>query len=369
MKTGLKIYACTGLNTNRGVGETPAELTYWQDNTTTAENTKAVNSLLADINHIFAQLQYKEDITESEIIEGFNLVDLYIVCLRFAQELKNASELERAGRIVGQMLLDGEFDCYSTSNKERDEHLDLLIETAEALFLAGENPQVDTVFTQWFYTNVSSQNIYGFTKAERQRSRRFLQTLKDKKRISGTEDEEEKTPSDYLYDAGGYYLYLYTDEATAKKAGYMIWRKWKKEKETYEYTHRCYDRLFANPESVDKIIYDGVSRYYKHTPEFVMSKLTNGKGKNSIGDFGISAILSIIAAVAAVLTAILKVVLAYCAEVQEAKYTVPVEPASGTPEEYDWGNSIEDTEEEAKKKKYLKWGIIGAIALFIFKSK
>ena len=59
MRDGLKIYACTGF----GVGTAPEQFNYWLDNTETITNTKAVNSLLAEINFLSAKLCYSQDLT------------------------------------------------------------------------------------------------------------------------------------------------------------------------------------------------------------------------------------------------------------------------------------------------------------------
>lgn len=345
MSKGLKIYACSGL----GVGTTQREFGYWRDNTRTVTNTRAVNNLLAEINAISATLQYGEDLTKQELLHMLNLIDMYVVCLQAARDYAN-NELSRFGNIIAKYVEDGAFVYPSTDDTERDNHLDTLYMEIETAFQNGNNYTIKSAFTEWFSENVVDQNYQGFTPAEQQKAETILKTLSNGS-VSGTDSDA----SELLFNCGGYYLYLFMDEDKAKKLPYVIYKKWKKEKEVYNYVHHEYDKLMSK-DAVDKIIYTGICKQYNHTPDYVISQLTQGKG---VGDFGlIEAIAALITAIVAALSLLCQFIVA----IVQAKYAEPASPSSGTPEDTDWGESeIKDK----NLKKTIKFGIIGLAAIWL----
>lgn len=350
MSKGLKIYACSGLG-SLGIGTAQRDFKYWRDNTSTVRNTRAVNGLLAEINAIAATLQYGEDLSKEEMLHMLNMIDLYVVCLQAAKTYKE-NELQRFGCIIAKYVEEGAFDYSSTDDTERDEHLDTLFLEIETLFLNGENYTIRSGFTEWFTKDVVNENYPGLTEAEQAKTEEILKSLGDGS-VSGT----KKDPSDMLYDCGGYYLYLFMDEEMAKKLPYVIYKKWKKEREVLTYVHGEYDNLMP-PEAVDRIVYTGICEQYKHTPEYVLGKLTGAKG---VGE-PISAIITAIATLITVLITALSVVMSFVLECLRIKYAEPENPDSGTPEDTDWG---EDALKNSKNKKLLKYGAIGLAAIWI----
>lgn len=349
MSKGLKIYACSGLG-SLGIGTAQRDFKYWRDNTSTIRNTRAVNNLLAEINAIAATLQYGEDLSREELLHMLNLIDLYVVCLQAAKTYKN-NELQRFGSIIAKYVEDGAFDYGSTDDKERDDHLDTLYLEIETLFLNGENYSIRSAFSDWFAKEVVEENYQGLTEAEQQQAENALKAVSN-----GAVSGEDADPSDYLHDCGGYYLYQFMSEAKAKKLPYVIYRKWKKQKEVLKYVHGEYDKLMG-AEAVDKIIYTGVCEQYKHTPEYVLADLTSTKG------VGITAeMLMAIAALISVIVAALVKVLSFVAQVVQAKYAEPSNPNSGVPEDTDWG---EKDLPGNKKNKLLKFGAIGLGVMWI----
>lgn len=350
MSNGLKIYACSGLG-SLGIGTAQRDFKYWRDNTSTIRNTRAVNGLLAEINSIAATLQYGEDLSKKELLHLLNLIDLYVVCLQAAKTYKD-NELQRFGNIIGKYVEDGAFDYASTDDAKRDEHLDTLFLEIETLFLNGENYTIHNAFIDWFTKDIVNENYKGLTEMEQTHAEEVLQSLGDGS-ISGTNGD----PSDYLHNCGGYYLYQFMDESKAKKLPYVIYKKWKKEQEVLKYVHSEYDKLMA-PEAVDKIIYTGVCEQYKHTPEYVLEKLTKGEG---VGE-AVAAIITAIATLISVILSALGMVLSFVAQVVQAKYAEPTDPNSGVPEDTDWG---EDELQKTEDKKILKFGAFGLAALWL----
>lgn len=351
MRDGLKIYACTGF----GVGTAPEQFNYWLDNTETITNTKAVNSLLAEINFLSAKLCYSQDLTNKDVTTILNLLDFYTVCLRGAEEF-DGLELARFGRIVGEMSAAGKFDSTSTDNDERDTNLDNLIAEAFTRLYDGEDPQIDNETTRWFNEQVVANDEVGLTDSQIERIREAIASKKGA--IAGTTTDDAAS---YLSDCGGYYLYMYMTEAQAKKIGDTVVKRRAKEIETYNYMHKAYDMMFATPEEIDKIIYAGVCKQYGHTPEWVVGQLCDGKKVKGAGDPAtILLILQIIQAVISIITAVLSIVLAIVSACLEAKYAAPDDPDFGTPFPEDLDGIVQEEDNKTKL------GLLAAGALLLF---
>lgn len=316
MRDGLKIYACSGF----GVGTAPAEFTYWLDNTNTLTNTCAVNSLLSDINFVAAKLQYDTTLTSEDVVTALNMIDLYTVCLYGAEEY-HAEELARYGRIVAAMVADGRFANSSTDNNERDAYLDELIAEANTRFADGEDYEGVGDTWDWFYTHVLSLDYVGLTEAQREDVRNAMLVSPG---VSGTTEQDAAVA---LTDSGAYYLYTYMSPEQARKIGKVVYAKRRKETEVYNYVLDAYIEFYGSKEAVDKLIYTGICKQYKSTPEAVVRDLTN-KSKG-VGELAV--IIGIIASIVTILSTVLSIVLTICGAALQAKYQEPDDPDFGTP--------------------------------------
>ncbi len=353
MRDGLKIYACTGF----GVGTAPADFNYWTDNTETITNTCAVNSLLADINFHASKLRYAPDMTDEEALVTLNVIDLYVVCL-YGAEQYDGKDLERFGRIIGQMVDAGMFHYDSTDNDERDANLDELISIAETRFNDGEDPQISNDTTMWFYDYVVARDYVGLNEKQIAAAR---EAINASNAVSGATTNDA---GEVLHSNGGYYLYQFMTRKQAYDLGAAVYAKWKKEKEMYEYIHKAYDSMYGGKEEVDKVIYAGICAEYGHTPERLVYRMCENRIEDGVG-CGISAICTAIGAIISLLTTVLSAILTIVSAVLESKYKAPEDPDFGVP-----GLGGEDLDEIRKgntgEKAKTVVGLALAAALLFF---
>lgn len=366
MRDGLKIYACSGLDlsAHKNIGSTTPEFNYWLDNTQTITNTVAVNNLLADINLLFVQLMYY-NLSKEEILHALNLIDLYVVCLQFAKQY-HGEQLSIAGNIIAAMVAENKFYYESFNNKERDDNLDLLIELAEQRFTIGYSETVNTTFRDWYKTNIEDGDYCGLTPEQQSASENYMAS------ISGIGDVEvSEDPSKNLVNSSSYYLYLYMQQKTAKKAGAVVNWKRNKQKEVYDYILAGYGQVYGGKAGVDKLISIGITKKFEKSPEEVIEDLTNTKAQG-IGitfEAFMAACAKIIEVVGAILV-LLKFVLGWVGSIITTVYAVPPNAEDATP-----GLDGEDLEELKKSleknntdtDKLLKYGVIGIGIAFILK--
>ena len=158
-----------------------------------------------------------------------------------------------------------------------------------------------------------------------------------------------------LFDQAGYYLYLYMSKEQAKKFGPVVYAKWLKEQEMYQYVVKGYESVYGGKDGVDETIYAGICKTYGQTPEYVISTLR--RSKNGVGDFGVSAIVAIITAVISAIVAITELVLKIVGVATQVKYQEPADADFGTP-----GFGGEDLTEIEGYSSDDKKGILGMIA-------
>ena len=352
MRDGLKIYACSGL----GVGTQPEEFNYWTDNTDTLTNTCAVNALLAHINFLSSKLRY-QSMSESDVLTSLNLIDLYAVCLYGAEQYKG-EEIRRYGRIVGLMADEGAFLYDSTDNDERDNHLDDLISEANTRFTDGEDPNVSNNTTEWFEKEVTAKMYVGLSDEQIERVKKVLN--------NGAIGTTVKEASDALYQNGAYYLYLYLTEKEALHIGTEVYKKWKKEKEVYEYTMLAYGTVYGGKEAADEIIYAGICDRFKDTPENIAKTIKGGKKGVGIADpASILTIVQIIATIVQIIISIVQVVLEITSAALQNKYKEPDDPELGTPGFGDESDLSEITKSAQKNEDTKTLLGIGAGALLL----
>lgn len=357
MSKGLKIYACSGVGA--GIGDTKYQFTYWKDNTNELTNTKAVNNMLSYINSVNADIIYSEH-TEEELINDCNVIDLYVTCLQ-AAKLYHGAELQRAGRVIGIMVQEGFFNSQSLDDVERDNNLDSIIDDFYKAMQSGNDYEISSPFVDWFDKNVVQYDYVGLSEEERVRLENAMAEINQ---AVGATDEE--TPIDKFTNSGGYYLYLYFTEEERKKLPYWIRKKINKELEVKTYVYGYYEQI-KSTDALDADVYTGVCKTYGHTPEWMINNIKDHTKLDTKGvGIATEAIVAIVSAAVAVITAVISGVVAIVQSAIQAKYSVPADAESGVATSEDLEKMLQEEMQNAKTKKYLKWGLLFGAALFIF---
>lgn len=322
MANRLKIYACSGIGeaTNSRV----PFYKYWTDNTNTLNNTQAVNLLLTDINLLYSSAENLQ-LEDSEFIRCLNSIDLYVVCLDAAKKYaQHYTILEKAGRVIGTMLSQGQFDYESTDSLERDRHLDELIDWFEdAIQKNDQYVLASDEFLAWWQENVIALNKIGFSASEREKIQTALSN-----RISGIGDldwHNNKELAEYLSNAGTYFLYTYFTDKQLNKLPYKNRVKFIKKRNDqlriYEYCKKLYVGTFGKESAMQNIIRTGIQDRYKDTPENVCESIVNGKiVEEGTGSLSVTVILAIISAVLAVVLALIENICKAVAQSKTAEY-------------------------------------------------
>ena len=361
MSEKLKIYACSGVEDQSG------EYNYWTDNTNVLSNTQAVNTLLALINRNFIEVNYLRYMTPDEKIANLNDIDVYVVCLYFAEHhAEHYKQLERAGRVIGTMMADGAFDYDSLDNGDRDSHLDDLLQKAKDMF-DDEVPldHADKEFVEWFDYNIVKRNKVGLSKEEQERMQQAL----EKTNGVGVVDEQwmkDKRISEYLLKAGTYFLYTYlTPDQLSKLPGVFKIKK-KKQLTTYNYCKQVFVDVYGSEDEMQDIIYSGIVKQFGVTPQDVCKDIVEGK-RAAVGQLETAAILAIISAVAGVLTAMITAICTCISDTNIAKYGAIdksiVNSSVPNPEDFD---DI-DPDNPGKKTSWLPFAAIGAGLLLLLR--
>lgn len=350
----LKIYCCSGVGQS---GTASVSFTYWLDGTRTVSNTTAVNSLLARINSINTELQYLE-LSEEDIIIRANAIDIYVIALKFAEKYSgNDIELSRAGRLIQKCINEGGFDFQSIDDGLRGDHLDSLYDNLNSAANSGKDSTETGEFYTWWMENIIPNNRVALSKEQQERSEQFFQQLSG---VGATGKYGDL--SEYIDQAGSYFLYTYFSPSVLSKLPYYIRKKAAKQKEVWEYLVKSFVPLYGSQQDLEMLARADVIRRYKDTPENIVKKLAGTKG---VG-IATEVILAIISAVVAVLTTIISVVMQYAGQAIQAKYAVPEDVDSAVPSDDDW-------EKAGKVKKdnsgILKLGIIAAALFLIIKKK
>lgn len=301
MSNKLKIYACTGI----GAATQPDRYNYWLDNTSSVENTQAVNNLLRMINHEVIQINYL-DLPESDIRGALRRIDVLAVALYYANEFKdNAEELEHVGRIIGRMCATGVFDFESLDNDERDEHLDEIFDQVASALNKDEEGKISETFMEWWEENVTSRNKRAFSEQEAKQITAIL-AANPIRGIGAVDWSQNKDLAQYFNDCGGYFLYTYFTDAQLKRLPYLFTRKAKFQRARYNECKELYAQMGGSEEEMRQVISDGIITQYKETPEQVCADIIAGAEKS--GKIGLTE-QGIIAIVTAVITAVISAIL------------------------------------------------------------
>lgn len=356
MSKGLKIYACSGVG---GADINPYQ--YWTADTKDYENSPAVNSLLSLINEKNAEAIYLQ-MTPAEKIEAYNTIDLYIVALVLAKS--NLANDQKAS-VLQQMYNDGDFAYTSTIDSYREEHLNAMIDRA----LSDETksyPHQGDIYT-WFLEHVAARNQVLFTLEQQRKIASAINS------VSGVGATSYGSLTQYIEQAGQYFLYRFIPENKRSKLPKDIQKKIKKQDEFYDYVLANWSPNYGTKADLDRVIRMNIISNYKTTPEKAVAALMQGEG------IGISeaviAIIGIVCTCLSTLVGVISTIIASCKTViaakATAKYAVPEYAEEGCPAASDWQKG----QEYAKKNKtntnqtssWLKWGLIGAALLFLIK--
>ena len=319
----LKIYACSG------IGDAPKGrmqmYDYWTDNTNTLNNTQAVNGLLADINLLMAEIDYISYLSDRDVIDRLNQIDLLVVCLDAAQNYaQHYTKLEKARDVIGTMLAQGQFKSNSLDNQSRDEHLDnLLTYFNDAMAADGQYNLSSSKFANWFDQNVISKNQVGLPVEERTAMQSALSEA-----VSGIGDADwhsDKDLSKYLSDAGTYFLYTYfTSAQLAKipaKNRTKIKTKIEKQKYTYNFCRDKFVGIYGSEAKYKEIIRTGIIAQFGVTPEDVCEDIATGKRTvQGIGQIATEIIVAIIGAIVPILIATITAICECIGKSNQAKY-------------------------------------------------
>ena len=371
MANKLKIYACTG------VGDINAEradkyYTFWTDKTDILSNTQAVNTLLAWINSLYIQVRYLANLSETEIIQRLNNIDLYVVCLDAARRFAGDDKaLYKAGVVINSMIEKGYFKKNTTDEQEHSSHIAGLILNANKAYksdIADSNSE----FIEFWKNEIVARNKVGLSTEEQEKVREAENNL-----VSGigvSDDwQKDKNVSNYLLNAALYFTYFYFTEAQLAKLPKVFTTKNKIQRKLYSYCKGYFVGVYGSAAEMDDIIRAGIIKEYGFTPEEVCAKIVSGDIKTPVGEaitLSATAIATIIAAAITAVTSIIVAIIACIRDVVSKKYeAVTAEQANkGCPNPEDFeGLDVESGAWGSETKDWLPLLAIGAAILLLLK--
>ena len=361
MADRLKIYACSGI----GDSNTNETYNYWTDNTDTLNNTRAVNSLLIDINDAWMKATCFKGLTDEQRLNYMNSVDLYVVCLKAAQQFSNNPEmLHRAGVVIGQMSKDGLFAFDSFDGEARDKHLDELLETAQSAYYSDEQFVAYSQFMAWWKVNVENLNVPTFSEEKKSKIRAA---------IAGIGDTKIPTdPMQMIREAGTYYIYTYFTKAQINKLPgknrAIVERKVNYQWQIYNYNESYCVGICGSEKKVRELCTYNVERQFGKPVSQVIDEMVQNGGKVS----GIGVLTEAAATIiVAIVTAIVQIVLALigksaaAATTNSQNYQKPTQTTVRNGQMDD--GDIPVPEGLQKAANFIPFIAIGAAALFLMK--
>lgn len=353
MNNGLKIYVCSG------VGSVDINsYKYWTAGTKDYENSPAINSLLSQINALNVDATYL-DLTQEEKIDCYNKIDFLTVCLVLAQsKLAN----EQKASVLQKMYDDGAFDFASFNDSQREEHLNSLIE--QALSDDKMYAQSGDIY-KWFTTDIAQHNDVLFSPDQQKKIAAAINS------ISGVGATDFGSLTEYIEQAGQYFLYRFIPENKRSGLSGTIKNRIKKQDEFYQYCLDNFVPAYGTQADLDRLIRTNIISNYKTTPEKAVEALLKGEG---VGDVvAVTAIVQLVLLILSCISAFVGIaaaILSSCKEViaakATAKYAVPENLESGCPAASDWP-AAEEYAKNNSGNSWIKYGLIGALLLLILK--
>ena len=324
MADRLKIYACSGIGEN---AESQEQLwQYWSDNTDCISNTQAVNTLLLLINRNYIEITRLAGMTREDKIANLNDIDVYVLSLHAAQHCaQHYKKLEKAGAVIGDMLMNGAFDLQSLNAVERDANLDSLFDKFEELYSGDHELAENPEFEAWFNENVVERNKVGLSSTAQATVKKSLKTAK----IGASGDYTENADlAKYFADSGTYFLYTYfTDEQLAKLPRIFSHKK-RLQMKTYNYCKSLYVDVYGSEAEMREIIRMDIVNRFEQEPESVCAGIASGDVRpigsltlfGLVGAEAVKALLALIAAIASVLVALITSICDVVAKKNNEKY-------------------------------------------------
>ena len=259
MSEKLKIYACSG------VGDT-ADYNYWSDNTNVLCNTQAVNTLLAYIDANKTTLA-ETSVTQHQAISLLNEIDLYAVCLYYAQEYsRDTYMLERAGKAIGSLYRSGLFAYNSTNEQERDKHLDNIFKTVADT--VNKDVSGDEAFDAWWNKTVIERDKVGMTEEQRELFENILsKSVSGIRGIGDTNWQNDENINKYLDKAGNYFLYTFFTKKQLAKLPKIFTQKAMYQLQVYNYCKSFFVNVYGSEDEMREIIRTQIKKEYHKTPE------------------------------------------------------------------------------------------------------
>lgn len=316
MRGALNIYRLSGLREN---------VSYWTAESNTLTNTRAANFIISKINMLLAELDYGE----GKKSDTMNCIDVMCISLEALRRCKRDEwALLCAGSTIQEMIDEGEFECESEDDDERTEHLEALEREFTERF--DETCATTGKFTAWWEKNIVSNNYNsGYNAAQR------FEEYKREQRINGvTNPGDYEDLAEYVYKSGQYFLYLFIGDEEIKRYNATIRKRYRKEKEMYEYVCLQCKGVYT-ADTVFDMLYSGCTNEYKMTPKAKIEQLQKlGKGYTAdggeIGELvviltAISLVIGIVATLIGIITTIFQYVV-----------SVPDDEELGVPNPDDW---------------------------------
>lgn len=343
MKKGLEIYACSGNSL----------YSYYEDNISYYDRKLNVNAVLRSIESKAIEIDAL-NLTDSEVIERLNDIDLYVLCLYAIHHYSD--ELYRANAVLTNMLLTGVFNSTYISDYERDTNLNVLIDTFDGLMLSEDNyTQENTAFSEWFRITVIDCNYCPYTEELKQKSIEWFNTHKVVSGVgSSVTDEIEQKPDEFLKNSPGYFTYTYISDDDIDKYPYLIRKKRKIQLEVKEYLRvNLVGGTYATTADFENAMRTAFIAEYCQTPEDFIKDYERVRYDLNAMPIGVvleaTALavvicVSIIAGLVLIL-GVISAALDYVARIKTAKYTAPADSSDG---------AVSDEENDAINDYYKK---------------
>lgn len=368
MANRLNIYACSG------IGDQPKQSTYnyWLDNINPATNTQAVNLLSTQLNLLTTKVNHMQLSYEDKVLY-LNTIDLYTICLFYAQEYSgNTEALISAGYAIGKVLTNGSFHFNSTDNTERDSHLDALFDYVGSVLRDGIDKSYNSDFDAWWNSNIINLDVVGLS-PEQQKIK-----IESVPGIGAASDAvNDQNIGKYLNDAGNYFLYTYLSEDELKRLPRLFRVKKKGQMQIYYYCKDTFVKTYGTEQAMQNLIRAKIIETYGVEPEAACKDITNFRTQKTsingvgaaeaamIGALTVTEFITVLTTVLGFIGGLIMAILAYCAKVQQAKYAAmnaeAVKGYAGSPDDYNFDQLKLDIQKIIKDP--ITWIVAGLVLL------
>ncbi len=341
MRKGLEIYACSGNSL----------YSYYEDNISYYDRKLNVNAVLRYIDSKATEIDAL-NLTDSEVIDHLNDIDLYVLCLYAIHHYSD--DLYRANAVLNNMLITGVFNSAYISDYERDTNLDVLIDTFDGLMLSEDNyTQGNTAFSEWFTSTVINNNYCPYTEELKQKSIEWFNTHKVVSGVgSSVSDEIEQRPNEFIKNSPGYFTYTYISDDDIDKYPYLVRKKRKIQLKVKEYLRiNLVGEVYATTDDFENAMRTAFIAEYCQTPEeFIQDyeRVRYDLNAMPVGEPLTGMALAIVICVSIIaglvlIVGVISAALDYVAAIKTAKYTAPADSADG---------AVSDEENDAINKYY-----------------